>query len=468
MLRRAMHITIETLSERGYNKAQISQMTGHDWKTVSKTLKSIREGNYPSKKPHPRMLDKYRPEILEYLENNLSGVRIFEKLRNKGIKVGYSTVKLYISSIKKNDGVCVRFHTAPGEESQVDFGYAGITIDNNGRKRKTWFFNMRLSYSRCDYYERVYDQKVETFIQCHINAFHYYGGVPRFVKIDNLKAAILEANFYEPIYQNLYKHFADYYKFSPIPCRVRKPQEKGKTESGIKYIKNNFFAGRTFKSADDLDKRLREWLDNKCNKRVHGTTRKIPVDVFNSEEAQALISLPEEEFVFSQTAKRKVYFDCHIYYNYNYYSVPYDHVGKNVEVRADKKLLKIFFNDKLIARHPMSISKGEFTTNVSHYPPYKYILSTEYQESYQAKMKTLGVNAEKLFFHLIKTKPYCWNRIVKGVLSLRKKYTDEIIEKSCERALAFNVDKYSAIRSICKSGAYRLPLNMENHYYEQH
>jgi transposase len=467
MLGRAMNITIETLAKQGYNKSQIAKITGHDWKTVSKTIRSLEAGDYPSKKPHPKMLDKYREEILEYLENNLSGIRIFEKLRAKGVSVGYSTVKLYISGIKHNDAICVRFHTAPGEESQVDFGYAGLTPDNNGRKRKTWFFNMRLSYSRCDYYEKVYDQKVETFIQCHINAFEYYGGIPRFVKIDNLKAAILEANFYEPIYQNLYKQFADYYKFSPVPCRVRKPQEKGKTESGIKYIKNNFFAGRHFKNGDDLDKRLRSWLDNKCNKRIHGTTRKVPIEVFRSEEADTLIALPEKEFEFPQTAKRKVYFDCHIYFNYNYYSVPYDYVGKDVEVRADKKLLKIFYNDKLAAVHPVSNAKGEFITNTSHYPPYKYILSTEYQESYQAKMKKLGLNAEKLFFNLLKNKPYCWNRTVKGILSLRKEYSNEVIEESCKRALAFNIDKYSTIRNICKSGAYRLPLATEGYYYGQ-
>jgi len=82
-----------------------------------------------------------------------------------------------------------------------------MTIDDNGKRRKTWVFNMRLSHSRYDYYQKVYDQKVETFIACHINAFEFFGGVPEYVKIDNLKAAILKANFYEPVYQLMYKHF---------------------------------------------------------------------------------------------------------------------------------------------------------------------------------------------------------------------------------------------------------------------
>ena len=130
-------------------------------------------------------------------------------------------------------------HTLPGEEAQVDFGYLGLTY-YKGKKRKTWVFNMRLSYSRLDYYEIVYDQRVETFIQGHINAFYYFAGIPQYVKIDNLKAAILKANFYEPIYQELYKNFAYHYGFHPLPCRVRRPNDKGKVESGIKYVKNNF------------------------------------------------------------------------------------------------------------------------------------------------------------------------------------------------------------------------------------
>ena len=122
--------------------------------------------------------------------------------------------------------------------------------------RKTWVFNTRLSYSRLDYYEIVYDQKVETFIQCHINTFYYFQRVYEYVKIDNLKAAILKANFYLPIYQELYKNFAYHYAFRPLPCRVRRPNDKAKVESGIKYIKNNFFLGRKLKYEQDLKRKL--------------------------------------------------------------------------------------------------------------------------------------------------------------------------------------------------------------------
>lgn len=457
-----MNITIETLWKKGHNKSEISRLTGHDWKTVFKVIKQIeRSGAYPKKKPHPRKLDAYKSKIQEFLEQDLSGVRIFEELKAVGVKVGYSTVKEYILDFKKRENICIRFHTKPGEEGQVDFGYVGLTLDNCGKRRKTWIFNMRLSYSRLDYYEKVYDQKVETFIKCHINAFKYFGGVPEYIKIDNLKAAILEANFYEPIYQGLYKQFANYYGFHPIPCRVRQPQEKGKVESGIKYVKNNFFSGRKFKDSDDLDSQLKDWLENTCNARVHGTTRKVPREVFNQVEKVRLSKLPITDFRMPKVGTRLVYNDWHVYIDYSYYSVPAEYIGKEVEIEIDDRIVKIFYETKQIALHTKSQGKGEFVTEKSHCPKFKDYLSTEYQERYQVKMNKIGTYAGQLFLLIVNQKPREWNRTVSGILSLSKKFPKEIVNLACERALAFNVTQYRIIKNICQNGTYKLPIDTE-------
>lgn len=206
MLGVSMYTTIETLNQRGLNKSEISRTVGHDWKTVNKVIKAIDAGGYPKKKPHPNGLDQHKDKIIEYLEHGLSAVRIQELLQAEGCSLSYSSVKAYVRKLKGRNNVCIRFHTDPGEEAQVDFGYVGILPDPNGKRRKAWVFNMRLSYSRLDFYKVVYDQKVETFIRCHVEAFKYFGGVPKNIKIDNLKAAVLEANFYEPVYQWLYRH----------------------------------------------------------------------------------------------------------------------------------------------------------------------------------------------------------------------------------------------------------------------
>jgi hypothetical protein len=330
-------------------------------------------------------------------------------------------------------------------------------LDNQGKRRKTWVFNMRLSYSRLDYYEKVYDQKVETFILCHIRAFHYFGGVPKTVKIDNLKAAILQANFYEPIYQRLYQQFSEYYGFQSVPCRIYQPNDKGKVESGIKYIKVNFFAGRQFKDSDDVDRQLKQWLE-KANQRIHGTTKKIPKTVFEETERGCLLLLPLEEFNLAQVGTRKVYHDCHVYIRHNYYSVPYQYVGKEVDIEINHSLVKIYFNRQLIATHGEIAGKGEFSTQPSHYPAYKCLSQTEYQEKYQAKMAAIGQYAEQLFFSLLENKKQGWTRPVQGILSLTKKYSSEIINLSCQRALAFGAYEYQMIKNICQNGSYHLPL----------
>ena len=456
----AMYITIKSLWERHKNKSLIARLTGHDWKTVAKRIKEIEEGKeYLSQKPHPRILDYHKEQIMEWLEDNLSGVRIHEKMQGEGVKVGYSTVKDYICQIKKRDNIFIRMHTLPGEEAQVDFGYLGYTL-YKGKKRKTWVFNMRLSYSRLDYYEVVYDQRVETFIRCHINAFNYFGGIPQYIKIDNLKSAILQANFYEPIYQELYKNFAYHYGFHPLPCRVRRPNDKGKVESGIKYVKNNFFMGRTFTGEEDVKERLFKW-NTRGNHRIHGTTRKVPQEVFEKEEKMKLKPLPQEEFKLVKVGSRKVYHDCHIYVDYNYYSVPFEYVGKEVEIELAKNLLKVYHQGKEIAVHPRLSGRGKFRTNDSHYPAYKRYSDTEYQEKYQAKMAHIGTYTEQLFFLIIKEHPRDWNRTVQGILSLQKTYPGEVIEAACKRALSFGVIRYSVIRNICHNGSYLMPVEFE-------
>lgn len=469
MLGEAMYTTIQTLWKKGLSKAEISRATGHDWKTVSKVIRRQEQGqSWPDKKPHPCLLDPYKDRVIELIDQGLSAVRIHEELSAVGVRAAYPTVKKYVAKIRKREDIFIRIHTNPAEEAQVDFGYVGYTPDNAGKRRKTWVFNMRLSYSRLDFYKKVYDQRVETFIECHIEAFKYFGGVPETVRIDNLKAAILEANFYEPVYQRLYKNFADHYGFRSVPCRIYRPNDKGKVESGIKYGKGNFFAGRTFTDGDDLDRQLYNWQENTCNSRIHGTTRKIPREVFEAEEKKLLRSLPSEEFNMSEGGTRKVYHDCHIYVKRNYYSVPFEYVGKEVEIELSKTMLKIYHNNKTVAIHQRLSGEGLFSTTNSHYPKYKMYSDTENQERYQARMAGIGSYAEQMFFAIVQRQPKDWTRSVQGILSLTKKYPEGIVDSACKRALAFKVYKYQTVKNICVNGSYVLPLefNIEEIDYE--
>lgn len=176
-------------------------------------------------------------------------------------------------------------HSLPGEEAQVDFGYIG-TIKVKGVSKKAWIFVMSLSYSRYMYVSITLDQSVKTFIRCHTEAFRFFGGVPQTVKIDNLKAAIVETDFYEPTVQRTYAAFADYYEFLPNPCRVYTPTDKGKVE------------------LYEIEKRK-------------------------------LKPLPAEDFIFSKSGTVTVRTDCHIVHDGNFYSVPYTYIGMDVDVKKN-------------------------------------------------------------------------------------------------------------------------------------
>lgn len=458
-------MSIITLYKQGISQRQISKIVGHDRKTVRRIIRRYKEDGItePVKMSKELVLDKYKDKIIELMEKDLSGVRIQEELSREGLKISYSSVVRYIKKIKGKNNICVRFHTEVGEEAQVDFGYIGLLPMGDGKKRKAWVFNMRLSYSRLDYYEIVYDQKVETFLRCHINAFQYFKGVPKLVKIDNLKAGVLEANFYEPIYQRQYKALSEHYGYEIIPCRIRKPQEKGKVESGIKYVKNNFFKGRKFKDLKDAEQRLERWIETTCNSRIHGTTKKVPKELYDNEEKEKLKELPIEEFCMGILSKRKVCRDCHVTVENSYYSVPYKYVGKFVEVHVKVNLISILHEGKELATHIRSKEKGVFITNTSHYNQYKIFdhKSEEYRSNYKERMQDIGNNAKELFVEILIKKPNSWYRTTNGILALKKIYKKDVIDMACKRALAFEITEYSKVKNICKTGSYNLPIDKE-------
>lgn len=460
-----MKTTIKTLYLKGYNKTQIGQMLGIDRKTVRKVIREAE--NSPdaadAEKPvWPSMLDAYREYIEIQLAKDLSITRIHQDLQKQyGVQCGYTTLRDYVAKIRKSrPHAYMVLHSLPGEEAQVDFGYIG-TLKVSGTPRKAWVFVMSLSYSRYMYVEITLDQSVSTFIRCHANAFRYFGGVPETVKVDNLKAAIVEADFYEPTVQRTYAAFAEHYGFLPDPCRVYTPTDKGKVESNVKYVKDNCFKGRDFKDIGEAQAFLSGWLGDTANSRVHGTTGRIPAEVFKELEAAKLGPLPAEEFLFTKSEKALVRTDCHIVHGGNYYSVPYAYIGMEVDVIEVNRLVKVYHEGQEIALHSLiRDAKGEHRTDKSHYPSNKNITQEEILSRYREQMGQIGESALQFLDAFKDTQMYrCHHyRSIAGILALRKKYDDEAIDRACRRACHYGSITYRTVKKICDSGLYALPL----------
>jgi len=161
----------------------------------------------PTQPPRtPSSVEPYRAQVEQLLATGVEMMTIFDRVRERGYTGSYSSIRRSVGTLKPARSTAVaRVHTAPGEEAQVDFGSAGTLLDPIGsRPRRAWIFVMTLSYSRHQYAELVFDQKISTWLACHRHAFEWFGGTPRRVVIDNLKAAVLEANLHDPVLGEAY------------------------------------------------------------------------------------------------------------------------------------------------------------------------------------------------------------------------------------------------------------------------
>ncbi len=460
-----MYTTILTLHQQGKSQRQIAKITNTHRKTISKIINNYKDKNIEAPIPYnrPSKSGSWHEQITNLLSESLSTVRIFEKLKDHGFKGSYSSLSRYIRKHNIKNSTCIRFHTLPGEEAQVDFGDVGRRYDNNGKLRKAYVFNMRLSYSRLDYYEVVFDQKINTWINCHINAFRFFGGVAKVIKLDNLKAGVLEANFYEPVFQKEYQRLAKHYGCLLSPCRPYQPQEKGKVESGIKYVKGNFFAGREFQNYGEMSEKLKQWLST-ANERIHGTTKHKPSELFRQEESKSLIKLPLELFNMESWSIRKVARDCHVTIDNNYYSVPAKYVSKVVMISISSEIVKIYDGEELIATHARAKGHGIFTTNNSHYAENKRHCPgfIEYDRKYEEKLANMGSNCAVILAQIQRAHKKDWHRTAKGIIKLRQFYSDEVIDRACLRAIHYGVTSYSKIKKILENNCYNLPLGGNN------
>lgn len=452
--------TIKTLLGRGWTISRIAREIGADRKTVRKIKRRIKAGDLSEPViARKSKLDRYTDIIEKYTEKDWNSLEIYNKLKFEiGVGISYSSVKRYIAKHFKIQEAYMPLICAPGEEAQVDFGYAGMFKDNDGKKKKIWVFLMRLSHSRFDYYELVTNQRVSTFIKCHENAFGYFGGVPKSIKLDNLKAGVLKYDPYEPIFQREYKMFLEHYESEPIACRSR-GSDKGKVEAGIKYVKNSFFKHLETKDLNTIEMKLKNWQENICNKRIHGTTRKIPKEVYEKIEKDKLLKLPDTKYDCADLSIRKVNNYAHIFYDYSFYSVPAKYVGKEVLIKDTGKIIKIYDGALEIALHTKAEQKGEFKTIQLHNP------HKGENRNLREEAMEYGGNIYIIYQSMKKQDNKSYNKQFKGILSLIKKYDKLTVDTACKKAMEFGILSYRAVKNLCGTRMEIESIETENGFY---
>lgn len=396
------------------------------------------------------LCEPFRGVILEKLELGLSAQRIFQDLvDDHGFEGKYPSVRRYVARLGSNTALPFRrMEVAPGAEAQIDFGKGAPVIDGEGRRQRTHVIRVVLSHSRKAYSEVVYRQTTENFLRCLENAFVHFGGVPNTLVPDNLKAAVIRADWYDPDLNPKLQSFCEHYGTVLLPTRPRTPRHKGKVERGVDYVQENALKGRTFESLDEQNEFLLRWETTVADTRIHGTTRRQVSKVFEERERAALQALPRDRFPCFQEAQRKVSRDGHLAVAKSYYSVPPEYLGHTLWVRWDSRIVRIYDDQmKPICSHATK-SPGKFSTHPEHIASQKISDVERGIDWLLDKTEFIGPKSYAWALGCVSHRGIQAARVLRGLLTFTRKYRSGQLEAACEVAHANQCYRLQSIRKL--------------------
>jgi transposase len=407
----------------------------------------------------PSRCEPFRAIILAKLEQGLSAQRIYQDLvRDHGFGAKYYSVRRFVQHLGQACPLPFRrMECAPGEQAQVDFGKGAPVIIPDGealpvgvkaRRRKTHVFRIVLSHSRKGYSEALWRQDTESFIRALENAFHHFGGVPKTLVPDNLKAAVIQADWFDPDLNPKIQSFCEHYHTTMLPTRPRTPRHKGKVERGVGYVQENGLKGLEFPSLQDENRHLLEWETSVADTRIHGTTRKQVGKVFEEVERPALQPLPLGRFPFFHEAERIVNRDGHVEVDKAFYSVPPEFVGRKVWARWDSGVVRIFDHRfQQIAFH----SKGEpgrFRTRDEHIAPEKISGVERGAVWWLDRVGLIGPHARRWAEAMVQVRGIQGIRVLMGLHGLWHRHPTSAVEEACRIAQTHGAYRLRVIRKL--------------------
>lgn len=296
----------------------------------------------------------------------------------------------------------------------------------------------------------MWRQSTECFIGCLENAFRHFGGVPKRLVIDNLKAAVARGDWYDPEIHPKLQSFARHYGTVFLPTRPYTPRHKGKVESGVKYVKRNALKGRVFTSLADKNQFLLNWETQVADQRIHGTTKQQVEKLFAAAERRELVPVPGERFPFFHEAHRAVHRDGHLEVDKAFYSVPPEFVGRRLWVRWDGRLVRVF-NDRWeqIAVHAKA-EPGRFRTAAEHIPTEKVSAVERGTNALLRQVAAIGPHTRQWAEATTQVRGVEAVRVLVGLKYLAGKHASTDLEEACRVALTYGAHRLRTIRQLLR------------------
>jgi len=439
--------------------------------TVRHALDS--EGRIPTiVRAKKSMLDPFAALIQQKLDEypNLTATTLCRMLKDRGYTGSAQTVRHRVMLLR---GSRVKKAYMPvtvfaGDEGQVDWAHFGTMVVGR-TKRKLSCFIMVLSYSRRIYAKFFFDQTLDSFLSGHVGAFNYFGGVPRQLRYDNLKAAVAERYGQSIRFNPQLLEMAGYYAFKPSACNPYSGHEKGRVERAVRYVRESFFVGKDYMTIDKVNSALALWLTEVSDARTWADDRRRTVKEIFDEEKPRLISLPAEEFSVRQERPVRSGKIPFIRFDKNDYSIPFKLVGQPLSVSADESHVLISRGSEILARHKRSYSGGEKIVMQEHFSGLNTTRPGGETVAARCLFTEILPNASKLF-SLMAERGVGLGPATAKLFELLSTYGKDVMSAAIDQALTRRYAEVSYVAQIAdqmmrqkKGPVVNLPVNLPAH-----
>jgi transposase len=413
----------------------------------------------PGRSPQASACEPYREWIEAGVRQGRPAMAIWQDLvDDHAFPSGYASVKRFVAKLRSEaprDAHPV-IETAPGEEGQVDYGDGPmVRHPASGKYRRTRLFVFTLGYSRKCVRLLVWKSSSQVWSELHEKAFRRLGGAPRVVVLDNLKEGVLKPDVYDAALNPLYRDVLAHYGVTALPCRVRHPDRKGKVESGVRHAQQKV-RGLRFESIDQAQAYLDRWESRWADTRIHGTTKRQVVTMYE-EEKPHLLSLPVEPFRYYAHGERTVHLDGAIEVEGAYYHAPPGCIGRRVSVQWDALQVRMLDprTGELLREHVRQ-ERGRRRMREEDRP--KRTPQTTLQLLTRAQRAGENVGAVCKAIHRQDGEPGV--RRILGVLSLCKRHGSARVDDACTAALALELPNYRFVKRYLERQP-ALPLTLK-------
>lgn len=450
MIDRKTVFEIHRLKDMGHSARQIARELRLGRTTVKQYLEHPEKIVVP-KKPKASKLDAYRDQIDSFLKDypRLQAPVVLQRLRKAGFDGRITIVRTYLHKKRMESGnlpgrqAFIRFESAPGKQMQIDWGHFD-SLAYGTSKRKLYALVVTESYSRMLYIQFTHSQKQEDLHQGLLNALQFFGGSPEEIVVDNMLTAVTERCGHVIRFNDTFLDFLRVFKIVPVACNVRSPQEKGKVERSIQYVRQNFWPLRSFSDLMDVQNQVNQWRDAVANVRVHQTTGEKPRERF---ALVKLRDLPERLPDCRETEKVLVHKDFAVIFDGNQYTAPPWTVGKHLTLKADHTTVTLYHLQKQITAHYRSWKRKQRIELPSHREQVKKLQHQLWQERDVALLSSLCPEAVDYLAALVEARQPVKKTAVR-LLTLKDEYGDAALIHAIKKALSHKAYGADYIQNI--------------------